>query len=915
VKDFLKSKQPWLLTNPQLVEQFGGKGKLEALKDYVGIQQLMTAEANTQTMVFHNIAVKWDVLRIKNKHMDKRLNDLMLRATLAEIHPDVEFTDPANKHLPATKRAEYDKLAGQYKTLSPEAKAIYQDAKKALKDSWAERRAAYEKLVSYTFAQRMAESGGDTAKMEQISRDEQDALKAYDIKEVKGPYFPLVRFGSYLAIAESPQLIALKEQVDAATGAERRKLDEQLQKLKKDRMHYRVSAHETVGQRDAAIRQMKADGFADPRTDMTDQYIDGMRAVSQDTMSHITDMINSQFDPDIAADMNRSMTNIFLRSLPEMHALHREAARQGIEGASADMLRAFASTGQQGAFYTSRLMYASELADAMQAMKASAKGKTDLQHIHREMEKRMALDMRRTDTPIQNFVGTLSWISHLGLSPSFAVINATQPWLVTGPVLAGKFGMTSATKALASGSQDAMRILKDARYNKGKWDAWSGISENSLASKEERTMLRELMKRGIVDEGAQNDLTMFANDKQRWFNNVNRHMGWATQQIELVNRTATALASFRLARDNGKGMSYEDAMNYAYDTTVGTQFDYSAEGTARVMREGGGIPMARLIFQFRRYQQGMLYLLVNNFKKMAFAPGERKQAAATLGYFVMASGMAAGALGLPFLGTALALANLFIDDDDPEGDAETRLRNIIYHMTGGDKYLSDILAKGVPAAFGADLSKRIGLGDVASPFPMMRFEGARTGRAKAGEAAINVLGPSGGMAASFFDAMTLFGEGDWYKGVEKLVPKFVMDPMRAARYAKDGMTDGNDTPTGTDIGGWDVFLKSLGIAPTAEANYYEGTAAMKNVVAATSTRKGNIGNRYRTALRSGDMADVRKEIVKFNKDHPENQITPRTEREWRNAARNAVKNRGEKSGVKLGTKTTEPYNKLAAFAQ
>jgi hypothetical protein len=913
VKDFLKSKQPWLLTNPQLVDQFGDK--LPPLKDYVGIQQLMTSEATSQTMVFHNIAVKWDALRRSNKHMDKRLNDLMLRATLAEIHPDVEFTDPANKHLPATKRAEYDKLAGQYKAMTPEAKAIYQDAKKALKDSWAERRAAYEKLVSYTFAQRMAESGGDTAKMEQISRDEQDALKAYDIKEVKGPYFPLVRFGSYLAIAESPQLIALKEQVDAATGAERRKLDEQLQKLKKDRMHYRVSAHETVGQRDAAIRQMKADGFADPRTDMTDQYIDGMRAVSQDTMSHITDMINTQFDPDIAADMNRSMTNIFLRSLPEMHALHREAARQGIEGASADMLRAFASTGQQGAFYTSRLMYASELADAMQAMKASAKGKTDLQHIHREMEKRMALDMRRTDTPIQNFVGTLSWISHLGLSPSFAVINATQPWLVTGPVLSGKFGMTKATKALASGSQDAMRILKDARYNKGKWDAWSGISENSLASKEERTMLRELMKRGIVDEGAQNDLTMFANDKQRWFNNVNRHMGWATQQIELVNRTATALASFRLARDNGKGMSYEDAMNYAYDTTVGTQFDYSAVGTARSMREGGGIPLARLIFQFRRYQQGMLYLLVNNFKKMAFAPGERKQAAATLGYFVMASGMAAGALGLPFLGTALALANLFIDDDDPEGDAETRLRNIIYHMTGGDKYLSDILAKGVPAAFGADLSKRIGLGDVASPFPMMRFEGARTGRAKAGEAAINVLGPSGGMAASFFDAMTLFGEGDWYKGVEKLVPKFVMDPMRAARYAKDGMTDGNDTPTGTDIGGWDVFLKSLGIAPTAEANYYEGTAAMKNVVAATSTRKGNIGNRYRTALRSGDMADVRKEIVKFNKDHPENQITPRTEREWRNAARNAVKNRGEKSGVKLGTKTTEPYNKLAAFAQ
>lgn len=910
VRDWIKSKQPWLLTNAQLVEQFGDK--LKSLKDYSDLQHLMSSETNTQTQVFHNIAVQWDKLRNGNKAMHERLSNLMLRATLEEVHPDIALTHEDNKHLTPDTHATYDKLSAEYKALSPDAKRVYQDAKKALKDAWQARRDAYERLVGYTFAQRMAESEGDTAKMDQISRDEQDALKAYDLNEVKGPYFPLVRFGSYLAIAESPKFKALKAQVEAATGKERRTLDAQLQKLKKDRMHYRVSAHETLGQRNAAVRQMKADGFEDPRTDMTDQYLDGMRAVSQDTLSHITDMINSQFDPNVAADLNRSMSSIFLRSLPEMHALHREAARRGIEGASTDMLRAFATTGQQGAFYTARLMYASELSDSLQTMKKEAKvGGPDLQHIHREMEKRMALDMRRTETPVQNAIGTLSWISHLGLSPSFIVINSTQPWLVTGPVLAGKFGFGRATKALTSASQDALKVLHAARFKDNKWDAWSGISEDSLSSKEERTMIRELMKRGIVDEGAQNDLTQFANGKTNWLDRVSRVSGWATQQVELVNRMATALASFRLARQK---MSYEDAMNYAYDTTVATQFDYSAEGTARVMREGGGVPFARLIFQFRRYQQGMMYLLGSNLKKAFTSPTERKQAAATLGYFVMSSGMAAGALGLPFIGTATALANLMIDDDDPEGDAETRLRNIIYHMTGDDKALSDILTKGVPAAFGADFSKRIGLSDVAQPFPMMRFSGARTGRAKAGETLLNVIGPSGGMLASAFDAYDLFDQGDWYRGTEKLVPKAIMDPLRASRYATQGMTDGSGDPTGTAISGWDVTLKTLGIAPISEANYYEGTAAIKDVTTATSSRKGNIGNKYRAALRDGDMSSVRQMITKFNQDHPENKITPRTENEWRKAAHTAMKNRGASSGIKYGTKTTEPYNKLAAFS-
>ena len=62
-----------------------------------------------------------------------------------------------------------------------------------------------------------------------------------------------------------------------------------------------------------------------------------------------------------------------IHSIETITSMAHIIKRQGLQHEMVDAL------GQQGAFYTSRLMYASELADAMQTMKAKAKGNTDLQ--------------------------------------------------------------------------------------------------------------------------------------------------------------------------------------------------------------------------------------------------------------------------------------------------------------------------------------------------------------------------------------------------------------------------------------------------------------------------------------------------------------------------------------------------------
>lgn len=909
VTDFWQKHAPWFLTNHQLVEQHGDK--LQSLPTYVGVQQRMTQETNEQSAVFHDLLVKWDAFKKKSPALNTAMEALMKKATLSQIHPDLAFNDKLNAHLDPTKQGEYDKLAAQYNAMLPEAKTIYQEAKKTLEGDWNKRREAYGTLVDYMHSLRLNAMEGDPAMKAKLDAERAETLNDFDskINDLKGPYFPLARFGEYLAIGRSDQLKALQAKVKDATGKERTELTKQLNAMKKDKAHYVVSLHETKGQQNSALAAIKASGLT-PEATLANQHIAGtMGSASQSLLTNFMHVVDSQFDKETAGQLNSAITAMMLQSLPEMHALRREAARQGIEGATDDMQRAVAAAGQKGSYYNARMAHASELTDALRVMKEEARGDIKLEHIFREMEQRAHLDLKKQETPVQDALSSVSWLYHLGVSPSFMLINATQPWLVTGPVLAGKYGLQAATKALGGATQDALRILKDARFKDGKFDAWSGISENSLKDTEERGMLRNLMKRGIVAEGAQNDSALFAEGTNDWRTKIARNMGFMTQQIELANRVATALASYRLAKQDG--MNPNDAIEYAYNTTINTQFDYTSEGTARVMREGGGVPLAKLVFQFRRYQQSMMYLLGSNIKRAIQNPAERKEALATLGYFAMSSGMAAGAMGLPFMSLALFLANLGIDDDDPEGKAEVRLRNMLKHMTG-DQKTADVLAKGLPALFGADLSMRIGLGDVASPFPMLKMNG-RTGQEKAGELALNALGPVGGLASQMFDGATRISQGDLVKGIEKLSPKFIADVSKGARYGfGDGLTDGKGTPTGADINGWNAFEKMLGVTSTTESNYFEGTNAIKGVESAVKAREGRIGSKYQEALRDGDMGSVREMITKFNADHPEHRITGKNELEWRKAAREAGLHRNA-AGVKMGVKQHAVYNHLADF--
>ena len=880
IKDMAHKFTPMWFTNTQLVERF--KNELGSLAKYVHMQQMADSTRQQIQADTQKVMVKWNAL---DKKTSDALSKLMLDATTLQAHPDKAFTDPANAHLKPEDKAAHADLAAEWKNLPQAAKDTYHEARKVLDARWKERNAAYVGTVKQMYNP-LIEKETDPKTKARLARKRDKALAKYAklMESFKGPYFPMMRVGNYVVVGMSPKYAALKNELKNATGDALEKVQDQIDELTSDPRHYSVSSYELAGDAEYAEKTLKtANGFTTERLKREEFYA-SMSPMTTHGFADLGSAIDeSGFDAKTASKIKAMMTDLFISALPENSALSREAKRRNVHGVKAhEMQRTFAISGERDAFYISRLKHSTGMNDALVDLQKEAKAADNKQksgfkyaHIHEEMKARMALDMSFNDNPVQNMLSTLSWAYHLGVSPAFVFINSTQPWLVTGPVLAGKFGLKPATEALTKAAADSFGVLKAARSDKSKpfAERMTQALDLSKLSKMEQAMTESLIRRRILDIGMEHDLSTEAQGTNPMLAKIQKVMGWATQQVELTNRLTTSLASYRLAIS--KGATHDAAVEYAYDTTSQTQFDYNAGNTARVMREGGPVPMAKLVFQFRRYQQSMMYLIGKNFNH-AFrgTDAEKDVARATLKYLFASQGLVAGTLGMPMAGVALALAGLGGDDDDEEGSPEVRYRNWLTKMVGKDA--AAVLADGIPTMFGVNISKRLGTGDVANPFPMAKFSGTDgNNRNTVGQAMVNVAGAPANMAVGLLDAKQLFSSGQWNKGVEKLAQfggKWPADVGRAIRFSSEGMTDrhGRVIVPAEKFDSADIMLRAAGFAPAKETEYYAANNAKMDVTSAIrDKRKATIERLAIRAERGESISSLIKDddVVEFNAKH------------------------------------------------
>ena len=345
----------------------------------------------------------------------------------------------------------------------------------------------------------------------------------------------------------------------------------------------------------------------------------------------------------------------------------------------------------------------------------------------------------------------------------------------------------------------------------------------------------------------------------------------------MVNRVASFTTAFNLMyeREMAKGNpnAQEVATQYACDAIYATHGDYSATNEPRYFKRGGmGLGGAeKLITQFRKFQLIQIGLVMR-MAKDAFSgasPEARAAGRRAFAYMLGTHFTMTGLAGTPLVATlAFILNGIFGDDDD---SAEDTMRKWI-----GDKGMSDLLIRGLPAYLGVDVSERIGAGNMFSPFPYLNAT-PLSGREGANETLVAMMGPFASQFIRMSQGAAYMSEGDMYKGIEMMLPNGLTNAMRAFRYATEGYTTKNGTVTipPEEYGAMETFFQALGLPTTVTTDRYRLQEKLMNTQERRQREESRLNKAYRDAETAAERRAVMREYVKLQKKYEEMGFKPK----------------------------------------
>lgn len=614
------------------------------------------------------------------------------------------------------------------------------------------------------------------------------------------------------------------------------------------------------------------------------------KAGSPEFMQEVNNLVaQNKLDPEVAATLQR----LAIEALPENNYRHSLLPRQNIFGASKQMLRAYGHRYQGAAHYYSNVEHGAQInknwAKAWQVNREYAPAGRVLNMLaanQKAIADRMAPTMANT---VMNTITDASSLYSLGFSPAYVLTNSLQPWTVTMPTLAGmttrggsSVGIPKAAKYLRAAYEGAIPFFT----KRGMADfvneikAMSGTRATTATLQDtakeiitkfgktdgERRMLESLLERGTLDFSWLNSLEDAMRGGvigHKWANLQRLGMAFP-QQVEAMNRVTTALAGYRLAKDERLTDGSEAALQeFADDLVAETQLDYSRMNRPLAFNKAG----LNVILQFKLYMQGM-YMLFMRHIAMAMrgaTPEERKQGRRTVTYLLAAHAAAAGAAGLgPVAGMAKLALVLFAsaspDKDDDWKSGEQLLREMLKDVFG--EYGGTVAEKGLPAVLGVDMSDRIGIPVLID----QRFANIResdTAGTTMDKWLLYSLGAPYSNAKRVVQGVSAAADGDFANAVNGL-PAAARAVARSAKWAKEGIVDkdGDTFIPRSELDWGDLAINTLGLAPLKTSQSY----AERTEVKQTTSRIVNERKRLMQEARTGN--DVSEEIAAFNASVP-----------------------------------------------
>ncbi|HFF3032057.1 TPA: PLxRFG domain-containing protein [Stenotrophomonas maltophilia] len=914
VKDSLRSTWLGALATRHLTEL--GRDYFPTIDRYSDYLAEMQADRNKLQAEADTIAEAARQWASKNKAESRRLFDLMHQATIDGVDPSreyqpLQFKAPGGQGLQEVnrknvlhaikviqqqmrersgdtktnmmnevkalkamlkaeprRRRQYAPLVEQWSQLTPEARSLYLQFRDAYR--------ARSEAVEEALIKRIEDLKGSDLVGGKILSDSSRGMLVYKIREqfesarLQGVYFPLQRFGKFFVAAEKD-------------GTNTFLMFESLNEL--DRAAKDLQRREWV----ITARGQKMEGKATdaPSGTFVADVIDQLRT------SHVSDAVQDQ------------VYQLYLQTMPELSMRKHQIHRKSVPGFDPDAVRAFAYNMQHGSHQLARLRYAHKLQGVLTDLKDAQKKiqtspSVDTRKIVagdallEELGKRHDWIMNPTDSALTNLISSFGFTYYLGATPAAALVNVTQTALVSYPYLAARHGGVKAMNYLLAASRDAVRTV--------------GNIQKTLTDPDELRAYQALEVAGAIEKTQAHNLAGIAEGGMTGYNpawsKAMEIIGWGFHKTEVINREATGMAAYRLARADGK--SFDEAVKFARDAIFDTHFDYSNANRARFMQSG----TAKVLLMFRQYSLNMTWALGRMVWQATKGqdPQVRQIARRNLTGLLGMSALFSGAMGLPMMGMIMGALNgiqaTFGDDDEP-WDAETELRAFLTGMLGQSG--ADLLLHG-PAdkLTGANISGRVGLDSLW----IRDADRELDGRGMFNNLLEQAAGPMGGVLKNVLVGKQQVDEGHIMRGVETMLPKGLKDMIKAGRYATQGVNTLRGDPVVADLSPWEILLQANGFAPEKVSRQYETTRALKNYEQHILDRRKSLVNAFAMALRNGDAGDRASVLVKirdFNRVNPELAITS-------SGLQQSIKNRARYSaraeaGIVLNPKLAARLNK------
>lgn len=769
-------------------------------------------------------------------------------------------------------------MAARFNALAPKTqefvKAVFAHGDKML----SAKKATVLKYATSEYDSRIAMEK-DPVKKAALLKDKANDLKKFarlfQIREGI-PYAPIKRFGAHVVIAKS------KAYIDAKTANDTKLLSQ----LEKDPDHYHVSFTDTKNEARNLVAQLETQGFFSGGTVAFKERSTAEKELfgNSDSLGAIT-RLRAMADAKAnagekgAAQMQRMISDLYLQALAEGSARKSEMRRRGVAG-ELDMLRSFAAQGRADANFIASVEYNPQVQDAIQEMRSQENsGSGDLNRkseLLNELTKRYESSLDVTATPTLSKITRLSSIYYLATSPAYYLQNLTQPWMMSLPAMSGRHDYTKASGELFKAYGQLSGVMKSGKLFDQQFDF-------SKVPSDVRAAIQELANRGKIDIGMETELGEFRIEGDSAFskgwNKVDKGMRIAVQKVESINRLSTAMAAYRL--ELAKTGKVEDAINYADRILTETHGDYTAFNAPRFFNN----PVGKIALQFRKFQLIQLTYYAKLINE-AFTGTDRKAAAKALAYSLGHTAMLAGAMGLPgYSAIAWAIGALFGDDDEPL-DVTQELRKWI-----GDETMANLIMRGAPTLAGVDISGKVGAGNMLSIMPFSQAD--LTTRAGVIEAAGTLLGGAPvGMAARVADGLGLMLGGNWYKGMEQILPKGLGDAAKAYRIATEGVTrrNGDIVLPASEVSAAEAIMQAIGIQPVQQSVIMERQQATREMDQNFQDRSTKVKADYIKAMRAGEStAEARAAWTKLQEARVNNGYTRQPLSELLKAPQNQAK--------------------------